>query len=65
MGSLAKLVLLMGVGLTLIIELLIVLFILKVFPNLGKWWILITPVTILLSFGISLLILKILTMFNN
>ena len=37
----------------------------KVFPNLGKWWILITPVTILLSFGVSLLILKILTMFNN
>jgi hypothetical protein len=65
MESLAKLVLLMCVGLTIIIEILIVLFILKIFPNLGKWWIVITPITILLSFGVSLLIFKILTMFNN
>jgi len=54
----------MGIGMTLIVELLIVLLILNFFPNLGKWWILITPITILLSFGISLVILKIITMFN-
>jgi hypothetical protein len=64
MGSLAKLVLIMGIGMTLIVELLIVLLIINFFPNLGKWWILITPITILLSFGISLVILKIITMFN-
>lgn len=65
MESLAKLVVLIGVVFTLIIEFFVVLAIIKLFPNLGKWWFLVGPLTILISFGVSLIVLKTFTSLNK
>jgi hypothetical protein len=65
MESLAKLVTIIGLSFTIVIESLIVFLIMRLFPNLGKWWFLVGPLSILLSFIVSILILKVIIYFNK